>query len=44
MTSRPRIHFTATSGWINDPHGLSVVDDRYHLFFQHVPASRRGRR
>lgn len=39
MTSRPRIHFTATSGWINDPHGLSVVDDRYHLFFQHVPAS-----
>ncbi|CAM2878377.1 glycoside hydrolase family 32 protein [Actinomyces slackii] len=39
MTSRPRIHFTAASGWINDPHGLSVVDDRYHLFFQHVPGS-----
>ncbi|MDU0348300.1 glycoside hydrolase family 32 protein [Actinomyces sp. MRS3W] len=37
--SRPHIHFTAHSGWINDPHGLSVVDGRYHLFFQHVPGS-----
>lgn len=39
MTSRPRIHFTATSGWINDPHGLSIVNGRYHLFFQYVPDS-----
>lgn len=37
--SRPRVHFTARTGWINDPHGMTVVDDRYHLFFQHVPGS-----
>lgn len=37
--TRPRAHFTARSGWINDPHGLTVVDGRYHLFFQHVPGS-----
>lgn len=37
--SRPRVHFTAESGWINDPHGVTVVDGRYHLFFQHVPGS-----
>lgn len=39
LVSRPRAHFTADSGWINDPHGLTVVDGRYHLFFQHVPDS-----
>ena len=37
--SRPRAHFTPASGWINDPHGITVVDGRYHLFFQHVPGS-----
>lgn len=39
LVSRPRAHFTADSGWINDPHGLTVKDGRYHLFFQHVPGS-----
>src|SRR3954466_5271356 len=34
---RPHLHFTATRGWINDPHGLTWHDGRYHLFFQHVP-------
>lgn len=36
---RPALHFTAESGWINDPHGLTYHDDRYHLFHQYVPGS-----
>lgn len=35
---RPRLHFTARSGWINDPHGVLHTGGRYHLFFQHNPA------
>lgn len=35
--SRPRLHFTAQAGWINDPLGLTFHDGRYHLFFQFVP-------
>ena len=36
---RPRLHFTAESGWINDPHGLTFHDGLYHLFHQYVPGS-----
>jgi beta-fructofuranosidase len=36
---RPRFHFTAESGWINDPHGLTFHDGAYHLFHQFVPDS-----
>ena len=36
-TTRPRLHFTAAAGWINDPHGIVWADGRYHLFFQHIP-------
>jgi beta-fructofuranosidase len=36
---RPSFHFTAASGWINDPHGITRHEGRYHLFFQYVPAS-----
>jgi beta-fructofuranosidase len=36
---RPSFHFTAASGWINDPHGITPYDGGYHLFFQYVPAS-----
>ena len=34
---RPTLHFTARSGWINDPHGITYRDGRYHVFFQYVP-------
>jgi beta-fructofuranosidase len=36
--TRPVLHFTSRSGWINDPLGLTHDDGTYHLFFQHVPA------
>jgi len=36
---RPRFHFTAQRGWINDPLGMTYVDGQYHLFFQYVPDS-----
>lgn len=34
---RPAFHFTAESGWVNDPHGVTARDDGYHVFFQYVP-------
>ena len=36
---RPEFHFTAERGWINDPHGITVRDGRYHVFYQYVPDS-----
>ncbi len=37
--TRPALHFTARSGWINDPLGLTHRDGVYHLYFQHVPGA-----
>lgn len=36
---RPRFHFTARSGWINDPHGITHRDGGYDVFFQYVPGA-----
>jgi beta-fructofuranosidase len=35
MAIRPKLHFTAQDGWINDPLGLTYHAGSYHLFFQY---------
>ena len=34
---RPLAHFTAKTGWINDPNGLIYDGEYYHLYFQYNP-------
>lgn len=36
---RPHVHLTGQRGWVNDPHGITVHDGRYHVFHQAVPDS-----
>ncbi len=34
---RPRYHAMPPANWTNEPHGLVLVDGRYHLFYQRTP-------
>ncbi len=34
---RPCIHFLPPANWMNDPNGMILWKDRYHLFYQHNP-------
>ena len=36
---RPRIHLTAPTGWLNDPHGITARNGGYDLFHQALPDS-----
>lgn len=34
---RPTIHLTPETGWMNDPHGITFHEGRFHVFYQSVP-------
>lgn len=36
---RPRLHFSASQMWINDPNGMVYENGRYHLCYQYHPGS-----
>lgn len=36
---RPRFHFVAPGGWLNDPNGVGQRDGVFHLFYQYNPVA-----
>ena len=38
-TYKPILHFSASTGWINDPNGFSFDGNTFHLFYQYHPYS-----
>lgn len=36
--SRSRYHLRPETGWLNDPNGMTKVNDTWHVFYQHNPA------
>lgn len=34
---RPRFHALPAANWTNEPHGMVLANDRFHLFYQRTP-------
>ncbi len=40
LDQKPAFHVAAPIGWINDPNGFSVYQNKIHLFYQYYPYGR----